>query len=107
MEEEGFRYVEYQAIKQLKDKKALVIATGGGSCTNSSTAKLLKEMGTVIYLKQSLSTVKKRLSSRFPITDQFLEKRLPLYAAAAHITIDVEGLSIDEIVKQILEQYGK
>ena len=85
------------------------LALGGGSVTVPGAVKLLQEKTLCIYLRASLETLQARLdgekTSR-PLAGDGLEERLtarePLYEAAAHITIDTDGLSPDQIADEII-----
>ena len=92
-----------------------IIATGGGFPIYVDDVKAL---GRVIYLKNSFKGImdriesshnpKKKLKKRPLFKDQkkakaLLESRLEKYAAAADITIDVEGKTVAEVIAEITE----
>ncbi|MBR4734993.1 MAG: shikimate kinase [Bacteroidales bacterium] len=110
--EAGFRRLEKQALEQTVSKYAsstAVLALGGGSVTVPGAVKLLQEKTLCIYLRVSLETIQSRLEGEKagrPLAGDGLEERLaarePLYEAAAHITIDTDGLSPDQIADEII-----
>ena len=61
--EQYFREKETEIIQKLiLGPKGNIIATGGGLPLKEGNAQLLKELGTVIYLKAETDTLVKRLS---------------------------------------------
>ncbi|MBQ9410348.1 MAG: shikimate kinase [Bacteroidales bacterium] len=110
--EPGFRRLEKQALEQTVSKYAgstAVIALGGGTVTVPGAVKLLQQKTLCIYLRAGLETLKARLEGQTagrPLAGEGLEERLaarePLYEAAAHITIDTDGLSPDQIADEII-----
>ena len=89
-----------------------VLATGGGMPLFSRNAELLREIGTVIYLKASEEETIKRLSgdTTRPLlaggdlkerVHCLLKERMPLYGAAAHYMLETDGKSFYEIIKEI------
>ncbi|MCL2052338.1 MAG: shikimate kinase [Lachnospiraceae bacterium] len=89
--------------------EAFVISTGGGLPLREENRRLLKEIGTVIYLEANAETVFGRLKDDMtrPLLatpdpkkkiSELLIMRKPFYEMAADITIKVDGKSIEEIV---------
>lgn len=112
----GFRNREKGVIKKLSKMKKVVIAAGGGAILDSENVEHLKKSGVLIWLKARPKTILSRLkeddktnSQRPSLTGksldvelkQILEERTPLYKGAAHIEIDTDNCSIEEIVKGI------
>ena len=67
-----YRALETVALKQfIQDNERRVISLGAGLPLQEQNEKYLKELGTVVYLKGSLATLKKRLegSSKDPMLD--------------------------------------
>ncbi len=90
-----------------------IISTGGGFFV----VKNLREIGTVVFLQSAFEPIvdkimnhpkaKKKIKKRplFQDTDQaklLFEKRQPLYASCADITINVEGKSTEDIAGEIM-----
>ena len=120
-EEKGeayFREQETKTIRRLlKEPKGNIIATGGGLPMTTGNAELLKELGTVIYLKADTETLVKRLrgDTTRPLLkegdlrtkiDTMLSVRGPVYEAAADRILVTDTMSFYEIICQ-LEQLAK
>mgnify|MGYP002347283595 FL=1 len=117
--EEYFRSLESKLLLELKGSlNHCVLSTGGGLPLREQNAKLLRELGFVVYLKASKETTVKRLqgdrtrpllsggdlNERF---DRLLALRSPLYEKAAHMEVVTDGRSFDEIMNYIMEAYLK
>lgn len=110
--EAAFRRLEKKALEEAISKygeSTAVLALGGGTVTVPGAVKLLQEKTLCIYLKASLETLQARLEGQMagrPLAGEGLEERLaarePLYEAAAHITIDTDELSPDQIADEII-----
>ena len=110
--EADFRRQEKKALEQTVAKyseSTAILALGGGTVTVPGAIDLLKEKTLCIYLKAGLETLLTRLEGNTdgrPLADdgmaERLEQRIPLYEAAAHITIDTDGLSPEQIADEII-----
>lgn len=110
--EAGFRKLEKQLLESTLNKYAqshVVLALGGGTVTVSGAVKLLQEKTLCIYLKTELETIQSRLAGQKdgrPLADDKMAERLtarePLYEAAAHVVIDTDNLSPEEIADEII-----
>ena len=96
--EQGFRDMEHEACVELSKKKNLIIASGGGALTYERNVEVFKENDIIVLLDVDLETIKYRLRNdkkrpllQRPDKDKAMkelyEKRLPLYRAAADITV--------------------
>lgn len=115
--EDAFRKTERDLLLQISRASNGVVALGGGSLQNQHTVDHIKLNGRLVFLKTSRSTLVKRLQNRSgrpmlksagseKITeriDQLMKQRLPYYSQA-HITIETENLSKEEIAKTIITQ---
>ena len=111
--EEGFRQLETQLLKRLKEKERnKIIATGGGIPLREENRRLLKEIGTVIYLRAKPETIYARLAhdkSRPLIAGEnpqekirtLLAERSEKYEEGADLIVDVDGKSFQQIVDEI------
>lgn len=109
--EAHFRALETKAATKLGAQSGRVIALGGGTVLRKENILPLKQNGTIFYLEVDAKTVLARLENDTtrPLLRQnkektvfeLLEKRSPLYKAAADYTIDANG-SIDYAAEQIL-----
>ena len=117
--EQEFRRLENDAIRQATQKQSVIIAVGGGAVLLEENRRQLKEAGPVIWLQADVATLARRIgmdessTERRPrLTGQTIQDevasvlaaRLPLYSDAATMTIETDGLSPGEVVKEILQQ---
>ncbi|HAY43381.1 MAG TPA: shikimate kinase [Micrococcaceae bacterium] len=107
-DEAYFRDLEVASLAQLR---AGVIATGGGAVLREENQQLLRG-GTVIYLAMNLQTAKRRLAGDMhrPLLagDQTLttwsrlyEARQEIYKNLADLTLQVDNLSLAQLVEAI------
>jgi shikimate kinase len=114
---EAFRKKERQVISRLSQQNGQVIAAGGGVVTVPENVTTMRSSGTVIWLKESLETIRTRMqadhgtvTSRPSLTgqgsieeiDEVLVERDRLYARAADHFIDTDVMSIAQIVEKII-----
>ncbi len=111
--EEYFRKVESQIIKDVSEGFYGVISTGGGSVLNKSNVKNLKSCGKIIYLRSSAENILynlKRSTKVRPMLRQnlnisyiqkFMKSRSEVYNKVKDFEIDVDNLSMDQIIYSI------
>ncbi len=119
-EKEGeaeFRNRETALLQRLNGTlQSTVLATGGGLPLRPENAELLKKLGMVVYLKASRETTVRRLSgdTTRPLlaggnveqkVEALLEQRIPLYTAAADVTVLTDGKSFYEIINEIEKRW--
>ena len=117
-----FRALETLAVKALiDDKERKVISLGSGLQIQEQNEKYLKNLGTIIYLKGSAETLKKRLegNSTSPFLEgenrdekikKLLKQRDPVYARFADIQVVTGVKPFDGLIQEIeekLEAYTK
>ena len=126
--EPAFRQLEAQVLRKTVEKyaeSAAVLALGGGAVLAPPSAALLHEKTVCIYLRASLETLLARLEGETAgrpllqeIPDQVgddvmpgpdrasvsarLAAREPIYEETAHVIIDTDGLSPDEVADEII-----
>ena len=110
--EPAFRQLEAQVLRKTVDKYAestAVLALGGGAVLAPASAALLHEKTVCIYLRATLDTLLARLEGETagrPLADASLADRLasrePIYEETAHVIIDTDGLSPDEVADEII-----
>ena len=110
--EPAFRLLEAQVLRKTVEKYAestAVLALGGGAVLAPASAALLHEKTVCIYLRASLETLLTRLEGETagrPLADASLADRLaarePIYEKTAHVVIDTDGLSPDEVADEII-----
>ena len=110
--EPAFRELEAQILRKTVAKYAestAVLALGGGAVLAPASAALLHEKTVCIYLRATLDTLLARLEGETagrPLADASLADRLasrePIYEETAHVIIDTDGLSPDEVADEII-----
>ncbi len=110
--EPAFRELEAQILRKTVAKYAestAVLALGGGAVLAPASAALLHEKTVCIYLRATLDTLLARLEGETagrPLADASLADRLtsrePLYEKTAHVIVDTDGLSPDEVADEII-----
>ena len=110
--EPAFRELEARLLRQTVAKyaeSAAVLALGGGAVLAPASAALLHEKTVCIYLRASLDTLMARLAGETagrPLADASVAARLasrePIYEETAHVIIDTDGLSPDEVADEII-----
>ena len=113
--EASFRQREADVIRDLTAQQGIVLATGGGAVLNETSRKLLRERGTVVYLRASVASILQRTSHdrNRPLLqtadprakiEELSRKRSPLYQEVAHITIETGRPNVHSVVQNILSQ---
>ena len=110
--EMGFRQLEKKALEQTVAKYAestAVLALGGGTVTVPGAVELLQSRTLCIYLRATEETLRENLAGATdgrPLAGEGWEERLaarePLYEASAHITLDTDGLTPEELADEII-----
>lgn len=113
--EEAFRRMESECIRELiGTADGQVISTGGGLPVRKENRKLLKELGTVYYLKATPECVYERLKgdTTRPLLRgenprekirELLEAREAFYQEEADVVIEVSAKSFEDIITEIVE----
>lgn len=111
-----FRDLETDLLRRLsKENYQRVISTGGGLPMREENRTLLRQIGTVVYLRIKPETVYQRLQNDTtrPLLQcedplgrirELMEQRAPLYEEAAHIIVDVDDLDMEQVLERITEQ---
>jgi len=111
--EEGFRERESRVLDELTALKGVLIATGGGAVLSQANRDILRQRGTVIYLKASVEQQLSRLrydktrpliqqDNREAILEELARTRDPLYAELADLTFPARNRSVDNSVERIV-----
>ncbi len=113
--EASFRRREAEVIRDLTERHGIVLATGGGAVLDPKSRAYLKERGTVIYLRASVSSLLQRtvndknrplLQTADPRKklEELALQREPLYREIAHLTIDTGRPNAHAMVQAIIAQ---
>lgn len=111
-EEAGFRRLEKKVLEETVRKYAentAVLSLGGGTVTVPGAVELLQSQTLCIYLRARIETLEARLEGQTagrPLASGDLAARLssrePLYEASAHIVLDTDGCTPEEITDEII-----
>ena len=116
--EPGFRARERLVIAELASHGEAVIATGGGAVLDESSRILMRDNGTVIYLRAKIDDLweRTRRDTSRPLLATpdpratlagLLEARDPRYVACAHLVVDTGAQSVHSLVSRLLEQLSR
>ncbi len=117
--EEYFRKLETALLTELTEQKFLrIYSVGGGTPVREENRRLLKRLGTVIYLRVRPETVYERLrgDTTRPLLQcdnplekirELLESRREAYEDCADLIIDVDELEIEDILNKIVKEIEK
>lgn len=110
-----FRTLETACLKRMiRTTNHKIISTGGGLPLKEENRALLKELGTVVYLRATAETIYERVKhdkSRPLLQGEnpqekirtLMAKRSALYEQAADVIIDVDGKNFDTILDEIVK----
>lgn len=109
---DGFNAIENRVNCGINVKEH-VIATGGSAVYGEEAMRHFREDSTVVYLKWSLEEIASRLGDlkeRGVVLREgqdlvaLYEERCPLYEKYAHITIECEEFSVEDLARKIIEE---
>ena len=93
--EDAFRRAESVLLRELASRSGCVIATGGGAVTRPENVAALRRNGLIVFLDRPLAditpTPDRPLSCDRAALEARYRERLPLYRAAAGLTVCVSG----------------
>lgn len=111
--EEYFRQLETALLKELRDKLQYhIISVGGGTPVRAENRELLKQLGTVVYLRVRPQTVYNRLKrdTTRPLLqcdnpleriEKLMAERKEAYESCADVILDVDDMPMEEILATI------
>lgn len=111
---DGFIEVENEVLCTLSADQS-IIATGGSAVYSDEAMKHLSSIGTVVYLQVSLKELENRLGGLYErgvvmkdgigmSLNALYEERIPLYEKYAEVTIDIDGLSVRDAARQLVDK---
>jgi shikimate kinase len=115
--EPAFRDLEAAVIADLCQQQHLVIAAGGGAPLREESRRTMRKTGQVVWLTATPETILARmngdattaerrpsLTDRPPLEEivQLLHRREPIYRESAHLIVDTEGRSPEQLTDEIL-----
>jgi len=111
----GFMEMEDKTIQALQYRHC-VISPGGSAVYYPKAMKQLQKLGPRVFLKVSLTTLKKRLpdwSNRGVVCrggnslPALFKERAPLFKKYSDLTVEAKGTSAEKIAKDILQRLTK
>lgn len=111
-----FRELETALLKEIKERTYVrILSVGGGTPVRQENRELLKQCGTVVYLRIQPKTVYERLKNdntrpllqcEDPLAKirTLLEARKDAYEECADIVLDVDEYTAEEIIEQLVEK---
>lgn len=111
--EGAFRAEEKKALAEAATSDGpVVVSVAGGAVLDPDNRRLLREAGTVVWLRAEVDTLAARVGSgegRPLLSDdpadtlrRLYAERRPLYEELADVVVDVDGITPDEAVERIL-----
>jgi shikimate kinase len=117
--EPAFRDLESTVIAALCGQPRLVVAAGGGAPLREESRRTMRKSGQVVWLTAAPETILKRMTGDATTADrrpgltnlppleeivQLLQRRAPIYRESAHLIVDTEGKSPEQLTEEILAQ---
>lgn len=111
--EDGFLQIENQVNRDV-DVENTVISPGGSVVYCREAMQNFKKNGTVVYLKVSYGTIKKRIRNpqqrgvvlrEGQSLQDLYEERARLFEAYADITVSEDDLSIEQTIEAVLQNF--
>lgn len=110
--EDGFRRREAAVLAELAQRSDCIVATGGGAILLEENRRVMRESGTVVYLRARLENLWERtrhdatrplLATPDPRATlaTLLEQRDPLYRDAAHIVVETSSQGAATLVSRV------
>lgn len=117
--EEYFRSRETELLKEISERNyRRILSVGGGTPVRAENRELLRQCGTVVYLRIKPENVYERLKgdTTRPLLAcedplgrirELMEARKDAYEECADIIIDVDEISMEEILNRLTEELSK
>lgn len=114
-----FRQRETELLEEIKDRTyTRIVSVGGGTPVNPVNRQLLKQCGTVIYLRAKPETIYERVKGDtarpllrcedpYARICELMAERGEAYEECADVIVDTDGISIDEVLNRIVSAVGK
>ena len=107
---EAFAKIEEEVNASIGGEKK-VIATGGSVIYGQKAMEHFSETTTIVYIRLPLEEIKHRVGNirrrgvllkDGQTLDELYDERCPLYEKYAHIIVDSKGLSVEQLMDEIL-----
>ncbi len=115
--ESMFRELESESLATVAQSDPAVISLGGGAILSEQNREIIQRTGVCIWLMATAETIAQRMQadattpdSRPPLTSldqlteirELLQRRQPMYEAAADHQIDTEAMSIEQVADLVV-----
>ncbi|MFW6171149.1 MAG: shikimate kinase [Planctomycetota bacterium] len=112
----GFRDLEEHVTRRCAADDHQILDCGGGVIEREANIEVLRHAGTVVWLRASTATIVQRISGdtqRPSLTGEksfteevaeVLERRTPLYRRVAHVEVDTDDRTVEQVASEILKQ---
>ena len=111
--EAGFRSIEREVLETLlRVPGRTVVSTGGGAVLSPTNCALMRDRGTVVWLRARPETLLDRVgkgNGRPLLADdpaaalrRIAAERQSAYASTAHYVVDVDGCTADQVADAVL-----
>jgi shikimate kinase len=116
--EQGFRLRERLAVADAAASPTpLVISCGGGAVLDAENRRALRARGVVVLLTASSAALASRLSNdnsrplligddKTATLERLSALRQPAYEAAAHLEVDTENRSVDDVAATVVKEFS-
>ncbi len=112
--EAGFRRRETAVLAELAKRESTVVATGGGAVLAEENRRIMRDSGTVVYLRAGVDQLHERTrrdtsrpllatGDRRATLAELLAVRDPLYLETAHIVVESGAPSAGSLAGRIAE----
>lgn len=116
--EPAFRDLEAEVTAALCQRRRLVLAAGGGAPLRPESRRAMRQSGRVVWLTALPETIHARMSGdastagrRPSLTEKdaleeivhLIRKREPIYRETAHLQVDTEGKTPEQLACEILD----
>ena len=108
----------YNRHTSLTDQYLEIISLGGGTIMTRECAKIVRERTLCVYLKASVQTLTEHLEGETqgrPMLNGNVRERIiglmaqrsSTYESTAHIIIDIDGKSVDQVAEAVIDSLSK
>ncbi len=103
--EAAFREAETRSLASLRERKSLLVSCGGGIIESEQNARLMREMGCIVYLDGTLEDSLRQIRrpekrpdlGDFAHARELYAHRRPLYEAICDYRIVISGKTFEEV----------
>lgn len=107
--EAAFRAAETRSLESLRDKRSLLVSCGGGVIESEENARIMREMGSIVYLDGTLEDSLRQIrrpDKRPDLGDAeharaLYAHRRPLYEAACDYRVIISGKTFEEVAYEV------